>query len=236
LTGGGRPFTRSAQRRRVGAHGDAVADTATVPVEPPSFLRRVIVLAGGGSRRLGQDKLAVDLDGRTVLDTVLRGVSNVAPGVDVVVVGPHRPGPDTVLRVREEPPGGGPVAALAAGLAADLGRGLADDELVAVLAGDQPFAAGALPLLSAAARDNGDGAVGVDEDGRYQPLLAVYRAGPLRRAVGSDPVGARVRDVVGRLTLARAALPENAALDVDTRADLERVRDVARRKRAPRRP
>lgn len=204
------------------------------PAPTSGALRRVVVLAGGGSRRLGSDKLVADLDGRGVLRALLDGVRAVVPDAELVVVGPAGRASAGALLVREEPPGGGPVAGLAAGLAA--GTVVADDDLVAVLAGDQPFAAGALPLLSAAARDNGDGAVGVDEDRRDQPLLAVYRAGPLRRAVGADPVGARVRDVVGRLTLARAVLPENAALDVDTPADLERVRDVARRERAPRRP
>ena len=160
----------------------------------------------------------------------------VTPDADVVLVGPDRPRPGSVLRVREEPPGGGPVAGLAAGLVPDLGRGLGDDDLVAVLAGDQPFAAVALPRLTTAALGDVDGAIGVDQDGRDQPLLAVYRAGPLRRAVGPQPAGTRVRDVVARLTLARTRLPAQTTLDVDTAADLEHAREVVRRERAARRP
>jgi CTP:molybdopterin cytidylyltransferase MocA len=81
-----------------------------------------------------------------------------------------------------------------------------------------------------------DGAVGVDADGRDQPLLGVYRAGPLRHAVGPVPHGARVRDVVARLALARTPVPTSAALDVDTPEDLQRARAVARREGGTRRP
>jgi molybdenum cofactor guanylyltransferase len=203
----------------------------------PRVVARVVVLAGGGSRRLGRDKLTADLDGRGVLEALLDGVRAAAPEADLVVVGPPDRASAGVLVVREEPPGGGPVAGLAAGLADGLGNGLADDDLVAVLAGDQPFGAAALPTLTAACVGVGvDGAVGVDADGREQPLLAVYRAGPLRRAVGPVSHGARVRDVVARLVLARTPVPSSAALDVDTAEDLQRAREVARREAGTRRP
>jgi molybdopterin-guanine dinucleotide biosynthesis protein A len=199
----------------------------------------VVVLAGGGSRRLGRDKLAEDLDGRPVLRALLDGVRAVAPDAEVVVVGPPGRAVAGAIVVREDPPGGGPVAGLAAGLAADVGRELRDGDLVAVLAGDQPFGAAALPVLSAACDPPdgaADGAVAVDADGRDQPLLAVYRAGPLRRAIGTRPHGARVRDVVARLHLTRAPVPPSAALDVDTDEDLERARALARREGGARRP
>jgi molybdenum cofactor guanylyltransferase len=227
-------------------------------------LRRVVVLAGGDSRRLGRDKLAADLGGRTVLAALLDGLGSFVPGVDVVLVGPPERSTTGARVVQEDPPGGGPVAGLAAGLAADLvgpsaadpAAKLQDDDLVAVLAGDQPFAAAALPLLAAATAPGGalggalggavdgalggavDGALGVDADGRDQPLLAVYRTGPLRRALAeladeSGLVGARVRDVVTRLRLARVVLPETAALDVDTAQDLERARAVVRHRLTP---
>jgi molybdenum cofactor guanylyltransferase len=229
----------------------------SLPIPAPA-LRRVVVLAGGGSRRLGRDKLVADLGGGTVLAALLQGLRSVVPQADVVLVGPLERSTPGAHVVQEDPPGGGPVAGLAAGLAAgpaagpaaglaaELAAGLQDDELVAVLAGDQPFAAAALPVLtaaltsgtttdptpSAAALDL-DGAVGVDAEGRDQPLLAVYRTGPLRRALadlaaGSGLPGARVRDVVTRLSLLRVVLPETAALDVDTPQDLERARAVVR--------
>ena len=195
------------------------------------------MLAGGSSRRLGRDKLAAELGGRSVLALLLDGVHGVAPSAELVVVGPAERSAPGVVVVREDPPGGGPVAGLAAGLAASSGAvpggALADEDVVGVLAGDQPFAATALPQLTAVLASSVDAVLGTDPDGRDQPLLAVYRAGSLRRAIaevstGAGPAGARVRDVVGRLRVARVAVSATVALDVDTEADLARARAVVR--------
>jgi molybdopterin-guanine dinucleotide biosynthesis protein A len=105
-----------------------------------------VVLAGGaGSRLGGVSKADVELAGLAMLDHVLVGLS--AASV-VVVVGPpsiERPG---VRRVQEQPPGGGPVAGLAAGL-----RGLTESRapapLVVVLACDVPRGPAAIPALLA---------------------------------------------------------------------------------------
>jgi len=229
------------------------------PHDPVTALRRVVVLAGGGSRRLGRDKLAADLDGRTVLTALLDGVRAEVPGAQLVVVGPPERASAGALVVQEDPPGCGPVAGLAAGLDAGFDAGLVagllagspvptrsqpPDDLVAVLAGDQPFAAAALSALASAllatpagasdAPAAPDGAIGVDEDGRDQPLLAVYRVGPLRRALAEVSgrrglAGARVRDVVARLDLVRVPLPQTAVLDVDTEPDLQRARSIVHR-------
>jgi molybdopterin-guanine dinucleotide biosynthesis protein A len=185
----------------------------------------VVVLAGGASRRWsGRDKTAVDLGGRPVLEYAVRGLVAGA-GVelaDVVVVGP----PDHPVRprlagarwVREEPPGGGPVAGLAAALRAlTPDRG---DDLVVVGAGDAPFAGTAVPALLDAALEGFDGAIGVDAGGRDQPLLGVYRLAALRAVLPAPPAGARLRDLVAGLHLARVPVGARAALDLDTPADL----------------
>ncbi|MEU6927909.1 DUF6457 domain-containing protein [Streptomyces sp. NPDC046374] len=73
-----------------------------------------IVLAGGAARRLGgADKPGVRVGGRSLLDRVLTGCRDA--GTTVVVADPRttaRP----VEWAREDPPGGGPLAALDAGL------------------------------------------------------------------------------------------------------------------------
>ncbi len=189
----------------------------TAPPRPA----RVIVLAGGGSRRLGHDKLTATIGGDvTVLDNLLAGVRAALPLVDVTAVGPQRTTTQPLTWVREDPPGGGPVAGLAAGLA-----GLADGDVVVVLAGDQPFVGPALPSLLAALGD-ADAAIGVDPSGADQPLTGCYRVGPLRGAVGADPAGRSVRSLLTALSVVRVALTARASLDVDTAADLARAREV----------
>jgi molybdopterin-guanine dinucleotide biosynthesis protein A len=161
---------------------------------PPAHVSwDAIVLAGGRGRRLGGvDKPALRLDGRSLLDRALAATSDARCRV---VVGPRRPLPEGVRSAREEPPFGGPVAALAAGLAALPGGG----DLVAVLAADLPRVETALPLVLAAAEACGaDVCLAVDPSGRDQPLLAAYRPEPLAAAVAS--LGAR------RGTLEGAAL------------------------------
>ncbi|WP_205669086.1 molybdenum cofactor guanylyltransferase [Amycolatopsis suaedae] len=177
-----------------------------------------IVLAGGAARRLGgQDKPLLEVGGSSLL---ARAVAALAGADPVVVVGPPRPGVTGVRWAREDPPGGGPVAALAAGLAAVPG----DGEL-AVLAGDLAgVTASTVDRLRAAAAA-ADGAVLVDADGRRQWLLGVWRAAALRAALPADPAGRSLRRTLGDLSIVEVvALPGEAA-DVDTPDDLRRLRD-----------
>jgi molybdopterin-guanine dinucleotide biosynthesis protein A len=183
----------------------------------------VVVLAGGESRRwAGRDKTAALLGGLPVLEHAVRGFA-VGAGVvltEVVVVAPPehpvRPRLVEVRWIREEPAGGGPVA----GLSAAVGVLPPAVTLVVVGAGDAPFGGDAVPLLLDAVKEGLDGAIGVDPGGRDQPLLAVYRVAPLRAALPVSPAGTPLRDLVGRLRLARVPVGPRAALDLDTPDDL----------------
>ena len=184
-----------------------------------------VVLAGGASRRMGGDKLIELFPGpSTVLDAVLAGLPDDLP---VVVVGPSRPTARPVLTTSEDPPGGGPAAGIAAGVAALRGT---PTPLVVVLAGDAPFAPAAVPgLLSALRRDEtADVAVALGPDGRPQPLLAVYRADALARATDGDLASRPARALMDHLAAVRVPVPEVTTLDVDTPADLEEARRTAR--------
>lgn len=179
-----------------------------------------VVLAGGRAVRLGgQAKPQLEVGGRTMLGTVLAAVADAEPRV---VVGPPQPVPAGVVLVREEPPGGGPVPALRAGLAAVPG------DVVAVLAGDLPFLTREL-VTGLRERLTGDGVLVVDETGRDQLLLGVWRTEVLRAAVAGVGRPTSMRAVLSSLAVRRYRPPVSAGrpapwTDCDTPADLARAR------------
>nr|WP_297424438.1 NTP transferase domain-containing protein [uncultured Actinotalea sp.] len=221
---------------------------ATVPAHD------AVVLAGGRGRRLGGvSKPEVRVDGRPLLDRVLDATGSARR---VVVVGPAdlaRPGVRTVL---EDPPDGGPVAGLDAGLralgddpGAEYAGGAGDPDAadlpdapaghVLVLACDVPRAAELVPALQAAAVRAPDADVvwAVDAEGRGQPLLALYRRDALlaalaRRHADGGVRNCSVRRLVAGLTAEPVPTPGDEAADVDT---WQAVADLARtlRRRTP---
>jgi molybdenum cofactor guanylyltransferase len=175
----------------------------------------VVVLCGGQSTRLGTDKIAAPLGGATVLDRLLGALPPTWP---VVAVGPERPTRRPVRWTREAPPGGGPVAGVAAGLPA------VETELVVVVAGDMPFAGPAAVRLAGALRDDPatDAVVALDHD-QPNPLLAAYRTARLRQVL-PDPAHDRPARSLLALTHILLALDDEALMDVDTPEALEAVR------------
>lgn len=181
--------------------------------------RRVdaVVLAGGRSARLGgRDKVLVEMDGQTLLAIAVQAV---AAARAVVVVGPERdvPLPRAVAWAREEPAFGGPVAGLAAGLAA-----LPDDgDDVLLLAADLPHA-GRLADALLASRPAQDARVVVDADGRAQWTASLVRRDALVSALHrlGDVDGASLRRLFSDLEWEEVAVPAAATWDVDTPDDL----------------
>jgi molybdopterin-guanine dinucleotide biosynthesis protein A len=203
-----------------------------------------VVLAGGAARRLGgADKPAVSVGGRMLLDRVLAACAGAG---STVVVGPRRPTARPVRWTREDPPGGGPLPALAAGLAALGGTGAAGAapgtaDVVLVLAADLPFLSadtvaallGALSVGPTAGEPaghevtDGEGVVLTDTGGRDQPLAGAYRVEPLRRELSllraehGGLTGLPLRLLTGELALRRIADPTGeASFDCDTWEDV----------------
>ncbi|RBY91872.1 molybdenum cofactor guanylyltransferase [Blastococcus sp. TBT05-19] len=180
-----------------------------------------VVLAGGRAARLGGlAKPQLEVGGRSMLDAVLDAVPDARPRI---VVGPPQPSPADVVVVREEPPGGGPVAALRAGLRE------VRTEVVAVLAGDLPFlTAELLTDLRRALR--ADGVLVVDDEDRDQLLLGVWRTEPLRAAVDDGPPALH-RALRGLdVDRHRPSVPSGSPapwVDCDTPEELARAREVA---------
>jgi len=185
-------------------------------------MRAALVLAGGQGRRLGGvDKALVEVGGMTMLDRVL---SAVAPFCDqLVVVGPERATSMAGVRFTLEPePGGGPVPAVAAGLAE-----VPDAEEVVVLAVDLPLLrpehVGA--LLDGLA--NAHVAAAADHRGEANPLLAAYHAHMLRMAVDGLGPGDRAADLLGEI-VGVVDLGEAGTLNVNQPGELERARRLLR--------
>ncbi|MER6050811.1 molybdenum cofactor guanylyltransferase [Streptomyces sp. BHT-5-2] len=187
-----------------------------------------IVLAGGAARRLGgADKPALPVGGRALLDRVLAACPDAAVSV---VVGPARPTARPVVQALEDPPGGGPLAALDAGLRHTTAP------TVLVLSADLPFlTAGTVRALLEAATAGGDtprdGALLRDAEGRDQPLVAAYRAAPLRRELDrlrtahGTLTGLPLRPLLSALALVRVPDPTStASFDCDTWEDLGTAR------------
>ncbi|MEU0136516.1 NTP transferase domain-containing protein [Streptomyces sp. NPDC006296] len=183
-----------------------------------------IVLAGGAAKRLGgADKPGLHVGGRSLLDRVLAVCDGAG---STVVVGGRRPTRRPVTWTREVPEGGGPLAALGAGVRHT------EAQSVLVLSADLPFlsAATVRSLLAAAASGDREGALCTDQGGRDQPLVAVYRAEPLRRELAllatehGSLTGLPLRMLTAELDLARVRAGALASFDCDTWEDVAAAR------------
>lgn len=190
----------------------------------------VVVLTGGGSRRMGSHKPALDVGGQPLVARVL----SAAGAWRSLVVGAGEGVPGGVWVVTEHVPGGGPVAGLAVAVAtldSDLPPGEVP-EVVVVLAADLPFVTHAHVDRLVAALVMGDAvvapdlAVTVDREGRTNWLCAAWRTTALRSRLESlgDAHGRSMRDLCDGIRTVHVDDPLDVALDVDTPADLEHAR------------
>jgi molybdenum cofactor guanylyltransferase len=211
-------------------------------VPAPAHTFDAVVLAGGRSTRLGgTDKPGLIVGGQTLLAAVVSAVTS-AGADQIVVVGPERPAAlspgdlvtgarGRVRYAREDPPGCGPVAALACGL------GQVSAPLAVLLAADLPFLrpAHVSRLLTALAAQEAPGVVLLDDAARPQWLVSGWLAAGLRGALGQYP-GRSLGGLLGPLD--PVLLPDETAageppawLDCDTAGDLRRAREWAIRAR-----
>lgn len=198
-----------------------------------------VVLAGGQGRRLGGlSKAEVPVAGVAMIDRVLLATTGAR---HVVIVGPPelaRPGIPTTL---EQPASGGPVAGIAAGLAALASTPGGDDAStpasegdgpVLVLACDVPRVAGVETALfgALAAAPEADGAHLVDAEGHSQ-LVAVYRRDALAGALAGlgGGHGISVRRLNARLSMVAVADPDGHGQDADTWDDVRHLDAVISR-------
>ena len=186
-----------------------------------------MVVGGGGGERLGGvSKPDLVLGGVRLIDRVCAALGEVAGAGVVAVVPPAVRVPAVVARTLEDPPGGGPLAGIDAGLAA---LPVGADTWVVVVSVDCP---GIGDVLRALLRDplpaDSDGRIlrGGDPEPFDQYLMGVYRAGALCRVIDEAVArhgsarGMGVRRVLRALTLERVDVSADVCRDVDTPEDL----------------
>ncbi len=202
----------------------------------------VIILAGGTGRRLGGvSKPDYRVAGQRLIDILFTELDAAGFVGRSVVVGPPnlevRPGVRLVL---EDPPLGGPLAGIAAGVAAL--SDFDDDDLVLLATCDAPLSVRLLPdliadLESAIAKQETTesnttseknavvGAVPLKDDGEAWPqyLQGLYLLEGLRR-VPNERHGA-IRFGFGGLETVAVRDVKNHCLDVDTEDDAARLAD-----------
>lgn len=174
-----------------------------------------IVLAGGAASRLGgARKPLLQLDGESLLERTV-GALRAERYSPLVGVGPDL---GLIEWVREDPPLGGPAAAVIAGL------DRVDTENVLVIASDLASPRRAVSALTAAVV-TGDGVCLADPTGRPQPLAAIYRAEALRRGGARLPERGRdasMRQLLEGMDLSLIPTDAGTTDDIDTWDDLEK--------------
>lgn len=183
----------------------------------------VVILAGGRSSRFGRDKLAEQIDGRSLLSHAIDSVRPMATEVVVVTAPDAAPSvPPDVRLVHDEVGFEGPLAGARTGIEA------ASESIVVVVGGDMPDLVVAV-LGSMVASLEGFDVVVLEVDGRPRPLPMVVRRGPALEAAdrllghGERRLRALVETlathIIGESTW-RPLDPDGRTLrDIDTPAD-----------------
>ena len=180
----------------------------------------VLILAGGESSRMGQDKANLLLGEHTLLQSV---AAIVQPLFREVIVSVRQPRAECDLpQVSDDPAHAGPLAGLAAGLAR------AETAWVFAVACDMPFITPQLIACLAGLREGVDAVVPVVQ-GHPQPLAAFYATrslGELRDCLAGSGKHS-LREFLARLEVCYLNEAEMQAADLCSFFDLDTPQDVA---------
>lgn len=196
-------------------------------VVPDDVAFDAVVLAGGAAQRLGGvSKPDVELGGRRLLDGVLIAVADAR---EIVVVGDVEV-PEGVHRTVEDPPLGGPVAGVAAGLDTMATTAPMADWTVLLacdLADPLPALGRLIAAWSHAQRtdavdtDEHDGWCLADSSGHPQWLFGIHRTASLQRALArlDSPRDRSMRGLLAESTLVTVPAADDDVADIDTWTD-----------------
>jgi len=186
------------------------------PAFGPCFQATAVILAGGGSRRMGADKSLLTLDGRPLIAHL---AAQLTPHFPEVLVSGNDPSKFAFLGlpvIPDEVPDQGPLMGILSSLRA------AREELVLVVACDLPevdltFVGELLALARAA-----EIVMPVGVDGRLEPLFSVYRKRVAGHAAELLAQGRRrITDLLPGLVVARPPMPAGWYFNLNTPEDFE---------------
>ena len=189
-----------------------------------------VILAGGQSRRMGRDKLSLEVGGETLIQRVTQALSRRCN--EVILAGRSENVPNGVRLVHDARPGEGPLAGMESSFEE------ARFPLVFVAAGDMPFLSGELISHFLEELVRGETQAVVPRcGGRLHPLCAAYERSVVPQVRSALDEGVRsVREFVGRLE--RVAYVEEAEIrpfgdpdvllmNVNSPEDLRQARELA---------
>ncbi len=186
-----------------------------------------LILSGGESQRMGQDKASLLFSGRTLLEQV---ASVLQPLFKDIIVSTRMPRPDSDLpQVSDHPAHKGPLAGLIAGLEH------ANTSWVFVVACDMPFIIPQLVEYLSGLRDGFDAVVPV-VSGHPQPMAAFYSRHSLDVFHGlmNDGASNSMRELLDRLSVNYVDEEKlktydpilQSFFDLDTPQDIALARDM----------
>lgn len=126
------------------------------------------ILLGGASSRMGTDKARLDIGGKQFVARIASALASVSTSISIV--GARASEEDWQFpNFPDVYPNWGALGGIHGALAS------CQSEWAAIVACDLPFVTGELFVKLAGLRDSVDAIVPVQEDGRLQPLCAMYR-------------------------------------------------------------
>jgi molybdopterin-guanine dinucleotide biosynthesis protein A len=185
-----------------------------------TFDATAIVLAGGKSRRMGQDKSLIEIDGTPLISLV---VEQLKPYFSRIIIGAADDGKFDFLElpvVPDKVPNCGPLMGLTSSLEAS------ESEVNFVMACDMPDVNVELIQTLMSLTEGHDCVIPSLGNGMHEPLFGVYRKSVLPEASEMLAAGRRrITDLFDRVRVRYVELDESGScVNLNTQEDLEKWR------------
>ena len=184
-----------------------------------------LLLSGGKSSRMGMPKALLEIDGKTLLETVAKAGEDFEERI-LSVNDPSIPAPEGFVRCADVYPDCGPMAGIHAALSMT-----SCDALVTAPCDAPHYSKELAQYLLSRFEPGLDALVLVDETGRAQPLTGVYSKSCLPVLDEHLKTGRlKIMRMLEEMKLKRIALPEHIAQKVfrnlNTKEEYERFQDA----------